>query len=58
MDAGLCDHCQHVKKIINSRGSTFYLCLLSQSDERFRKYPQLPMVECPGYQPQPNENQS
>ncbi|WP_372365457.1 hypothetical protein [Candidatus Uabimicrobium sp. HlEnr_7] len=47
---GLCENCKFVKKITNSRGSTFYLCLLAQQDNRFRKYPQLPVVECAGYE--------
>lgn len=49
---GLCENCQFVKKITNSRGSNFYLCLLAQQDSSFRKYPPLPVTECVGYKKQ------
>lgn len=47
--AGLCATCQHAKRTATRRGSVFYLCLLSQSDASFRKYPPLPVVHCRGY---------
>jgi hypothetical protein len=34
----------------SARESRFYLCRLSERDERFRKYPALPVVECAGYE--------
>jgi hypothetical protein len=37
--------------VINTpRGSTFYLCRLSETDPRFDKYPRLPVIRCAGYQ--------
>ena len=51
--AGLCASCTHVKIIANDRGSRFYMCQLSLSDPRFRRYPSLPVLECPGYVPVP-----
>jgi len=33
------------------RGSSFLLCQRSVSDDRFARYPQLPVRECPGYEP-------
>jgi hypothetical protein len=30
--------------------STFYLCGLSFVDQRFRKYPPLPVLRCSGYE--------
>ena len=47
--AGLCADCVHAKRIESSRGSRFYLCELSASDPAFRKYPRLPVLQCPGY---------
>jgi hypothetical protein len=46
---GLCRTCAHAKVITTPRGSTFYLCLLSETDPRFPKYPVLPVEQCGGY---------
>lgn len=48
---GLCASCVHVGIVASSKGSTFYLCRLSETDPRFRKYPVLPVRSCNGYQP-------
>jgi hypothetical protein len=50
MEAGLCDSCRHQKLIHNTRGSTFSMCERSKSDERYPKYPRLPVVECAGWE--------
>lgn len=47
--AGLCDSCRHQKLVGNTRGSTFSLCLRSRTDERFPRYPRLPVTRCAGY---------
>jgi hypothetical protein len=47
---GLCATCRHCR-IVQSARSTFHLCELSFVDERFRKYPPLPVVRCGGYEP-------
>lgn len=49
---GLCATCAYVKHTATKRGSVFYLCLRSQDDASFRKYPPLPVVQCRGYEPQ------
>ncbi len=49
-EAGLCATCVHSRVIENARRSRFYLCRLSETDERYRRYPQLPVVECSGYE--------
>jgi hypothetical protein len=49
IDPGLCATCQHCRTIVSDRGSVFYLCQMSFSDPRFRKYPALPVLECLGY---------
>ena len=51
VDAGLCTTCVHAKMITSSKGSVFYLCQLSLTDPRFARYPPLPVLRCPGYQP-------
>jgi hypothetical protein len=37
--------------ITSDRGSTFYLCGRSADDPGFPKYPRLPVIQCPGYDP-------
>jgi hypothetical protein len=49
--AGLCDSCRHQKLIHNTRGSTFSMCLRSREDPAYPKYPRLPVVKCPGWEP-------
>ncbi len=53
MNAGLCDSCRWQKLIHTTRGSTFSMCLRSKNDERFPKYPRLPVERCPGYEKRP-----
>jgi hypothetical protein len=47
---GLCQTCRHARIVSNVRGSTFYLCQLSEIDPRFTKYPRLPVIRCEGYE--------
>jgi hypothetical protein len=47
---GLCIACAHARAVVSAKGSTFWLCKLSATDPRFRKYPPLPVRACPGYQ--------
>ncbi|HEX3702821.1 MAG TPA: hypothetical protein VHU82_05790 [Vicinamibacterales bacterium] len=48
---GLCASCTHAAIVSSSKGSTFYLCRLADTDPAFRKYPALPVRECSGYEP-------
>jgi hypothetical protein len=50
MKAGLCDSCRHQKLIRNTRGSTFSMCERSKTDDRYPKYPRLPVERCPGWE--------
>ena len=53
--AGLCADCRH-SRVVRSERSTFFLCERSLSDRRYPKYPPLPVVACPGYEPrEPND---
>jgi hypothetical protein len=49
--AGLCDHCRHQRRIHTTRGSTFSMCLRSRTDPAYPKYPRLPVLRCPGFEP-------
>jgi hypothetical protein len=48
---GLCETCANVRVVETRKGSRFYLCMLSETDPRFPKYPRLPVHRCHGYQP-------
>ena len=57
--AGLCDSCRHQRVVRNTRGSSFSLCQRSKEDDRYPRYPRLPVVSCPGHelrQPQATED--
>jgi hypothetical protein len=48
--AGLCDSCRQQQLVPNTRGSVFSLCRRSRNDERFPRYPRLPVTACPGFE--------
>ena len=47
---GLCESCRHQQVVGNTRGSQFSLCRRSREDDRYPRYPRLPVLRCPGYQ--------
>jgi hypothetical protein len=47
--AGLCATCRSARVIVSDRGSQFVLCERSKADPAFRRFPQLPVTDCPGY---------
>ena len=48
--AGLCDSCAH-QKIVNERARQRVLDVPpAPTDDRFPKYPRLPVERCPGYE--------
>lgn len=51
MRVGLCAQCVHVHVVENRHGSRFYRCMLADTDSRFVKYPQLPVLVCDGFVP-------
>ena len=48
---GLCDSCRHQRLVPNTRGSVFSLCERSREDPDFSRYPRLPVLRCPGFEP-------
>lgn len=55
---GLCGACTHARVIQSGKRSTFWMCALWKSDSRFRKYPPLPVIRCPGFEPEPQAEAS
>jgi hypothetical protein len=47
---GLCAGCAWAQRVVSGRGSVFWLCGRSRVDARFRKYPPLPVRDCPGFE--------
>lgn len=48
--AGLCAECAHARTVKARRGKAYLLCRLSAEDERFPRYPPLPVLACPGFE--------
>jgi hypothetical protein len=46
---GLCSVCAHARLVATRRGSAFFLCGLSKRDDRFPRYPRLPVLRCAGF---------
>jgi len=53
---GLCGDCVNARRIASDRGSIFFLCQLAITDDRFKKYPRLPVLSCVGYEPKKESN--
>jgi hypothetical protein len=47
---GLCATCRHVKTLASPKASVFYMCMKSDTDPKFRRYPALPVLKCSGYE--------
>ena len=54
----LCASCEHMREVISGTGSKFFLCRLSQTEQRYPKYPPQPVVRCGGYQSHSREDNS
>jgi fucose permease len=48
-EAGLCASCLHARRIANRRGSEFWQCGRAEADPAYRRYPELPVLECAGH---------
>lgn len=51
----LCDTCRHQQVVRNTRGSSFSLCRRSRTEPAYPRYPRLPVLRCPGYEPRSDE---
>ncbi len=49
--AGLCGDCRHQQVVRTGRGSVFSLCLRSKTEPAYPKYPRVPVLACPGFEP-------
>jgi uncharacterized protein YciI len=47
---GLCFTCRWMRSVVNRRGSAFFRCRRADTDVRFVRYPQLPVLTCFGYE--------
>ena len=54
-DNGLCDSCRHQRLVPNTRGSVFSLCERSRTDPAYPRYPRVPVLRCPGFEPAPGD---
>jgi hypothetical protein len=50
---GLCAACIFVRRVETDRRSIFYRCEYSKVDPSFPRYPRLPVIACPAYEPGP-----
>ena len=45
----LCATCKFARFVTSAKGSTFTLCNLAKTDQRFSKYPPQPQLRCAGH---------
>jgi hypothetical protein len=50
-NAGLCARCAHLRLVGAAGRSVFVQCGRSRGDPTFPRYPRLPVVSCPGFEP-------
>ncbi|HEV2060217.1 MAG TPA: hypothetical protein VGR11_12740 [Solirubrobacteraceae bacterium] len=48
--AGLCDSCRH-QQVVRTKRSSFSLCRRWKEDDRYPRYPRLPVLRCRGHEP-------
>jgi hypothetical protein len=53
---GLCAACRHARSIVSSGAKTFYQCLRAELEPAYPKWPRLPVLSCPGYEPGEGES--
>jgi hypothetical protein len=49
-EPGLCGECRHALRLRSAR-SSFLRCARSDSEPGFPRYPLLPVLACPGFEP-------
>lgn len=48
---GLCGRCRHPSLNTTKRGTTYLRCTRAKWDDRLTRYPRLPVLHCPGFEP-------
>jgi hypothetical protein len=51
-EPGLCLDCVFHRIVTTARGARFWLCSRARFDDRFQRYPRLPVLACFGYRPE------
>jgi hypothetical protein len=51
---GLCARCEHARRVEAPR-ALYWMCRRSLTDARYEKYPRLPVLACPGFEPRPDD---
>ena len=51
IQAGLCAECAHALVRPTNKGTIYLRCGLAATDDRFPRYPRLPVLDCPGFEP-------
>lgn len=46
MAPGLCESCEHARRIVSAKGSVFWLCAMAEQVAGWPKYPRLPVLRC------------
>ncbi len=47
---GLCFSCRYGNRIVSGKGSIFLQCQKHFENPRYPKYPEIPVVDCSGYE--------
>lgn len=55
-EPGLCGGCRFAHLTTTRRGTAYLRCLRAATDDRFVKYPRLPVTSCSGFIPGPAES--
>ncbi|MGD8494583.1 MAG: hypothetical protein PVF05_00230 [Gemmatimonadales bacterium] len=50
IDPGLCANCRWARVVTSDRGTRFWLCRAAAWRDDLRRYPQLPVLRCPGFE--------
>jgi len=56
--AGLCERCAHHLTQTSARGGVFHRCARADDDERFPRYPPIPVAACAGFETDADEEQT
>ncbi|GAA5037914.1 hypothetical protein HNP84_003224 [Thermocatellispora tengchongensis] len=51
-EPGLCRDCRHSRLNQTRRGTAYLRCTRAAWDERLPRYPRLPVLRCPGHEPE------